>query len=357
MSPHGIDIALVPNSKTVNVQPQGTPTPKCSVRAKPKCLAIRPRRARRRLRPRIKNLPLRISRQPRSASLRNRLPLFPRLQNSLEHRIPRRLSPNKSRIIPPQPPHRLRKQLRSLAAIVAARAPHMTHVVPGKLQCAVHRKVRHPPIAHFRASGPFIMHPILHEDAHRFRLGLAHQNVVLLPAAHTDIGANGAEHAPKSIWTFPCNSESSDGPSAATADSPIIRITGKRENTPTHRRLPFDGRHHLFKDKTRQPITSAIEFETAIEAWILRSLSGLHNPRRNANADRDRHRVLRDEVVENRRSLKSQAVKPHVNTRRFVPLISRGNVDRDGPHGTRKNLGVRKLERQNLSRHNARMGL
>src|ERR1700691_2448742 len=112
------------------------------------------------------------------------------------------------------------------------------------------------------------MHPILHEDAQRFRLSLAHQNVVLLPTTHAHIGANGAEDPPKCVRALPGDGESGDCAGASATDGSIVRVCRELDRASVRSGLPLDCRHDFLDQETAQPVTAAIELETAIEARI-----------------------------------------------------------------------------------------
>lgn len=116
-------------------------------------------------------------------------------------------------------------------------------------------------------------------------------------------------------------------------------------------------RQYFLQQETGKPVIQAVKFETAIKARVIWRTGRSNRAGRNTDADGDRHRMLGDEVVEHGSSAEAQAVQTHIDTSRFVPLVSSGHINRDGPRRTGEDFGVGKLEGEGLSRRNRGVGL
>jgi hypothetical protein len=116
-------------------------------------------------------------------------------------------------------------------------------------------------------------------------------------------------------------------------------------------------RQHFLQQKSGEPVIEAIELEAPIEPRVVRRTGRGNISGRNANADRDRHRMLGNQVVENGSGVKAETIQTNVDASRFVPLVCGRDVNRDGPRGAGKDFGIRELEREGLSRGNRGVGL
>src|SRR5690606_33083786 len=122
---------------------------------------------------------------------------------------------DRTRIISPQPTHRVGEQCRRMPTIVTALSPDVLYVVAGEHERSLHRLVGDPPISAINVQ---VVLAVLHEDADRLRLILANKSRIPIGSAQTDEGADCTEHALKGVGPLPRDRKSTHGAAARSTD-------------------------------------------------------------------------------------------------------------------------------------------
>lgn len=171
----------------------------------------------------------------------------------------------------------------------------------------------------------------------------------MLAAAHSHVCTDRAEDPMECVGALPCPSEGTDRTRTRAANGANVRIRRQKDRAPIGCAMLLDFWNNFLEQETSQPIAEAVEFKASVEAGVLQRIGGIDGSRREANTNRDRHRVLGNQVIENRGCIETETVKTDVQAGWLLPFVSSRYVDSDGMNSIWKYLSVGQVKAEGCS--------
>src|SRR5262249_34963790 len=129
--------------------------------------------------------------------------------------------------------------------------------------------------------------------------------------AQADVGANGAEYAAEGVGPLPGRRERADGAAAGAADAAVVAVVRQANRPAIRRGLLFYFGQQLIQQEADVIVTEAVVLEAAVEAVQGLGRRRLDAPVHYEDANDDRHLLLVDEIIEDRRGIELDAVLVH----------------------------------------------
>ncbi len=224
----------------------------------------------------------------------------------------------------PEPAHGFGKDFGGVAGVVGAFTPGVIDFVAGKAEGAFHFLIGHPPVA---AGDVLIVGAVLEEDADRLGLVLADPGWVVVAAAEADVGADGAEDAGEGVGAFPGGGEGADGTAGGAADAAVVAVVREVDGPAVGGGFLFDLGEDFVEHEADVVIAQAVVLEAAIEAIDGVLGEGLHPAVHDEDADGHRHLLPFDQLVEDGRRSKADAILPDIDARGFGRVVLFWHVD------------------------------
>ena len=160
----------------------------------------------------------------------------------------------------------------------------------------------------------------------------------------TRVNASGRSHAAVKAQIAPL-----DG----TADGAVVAALREDDLAIAARGLLLDLGQKFIEQEAGVGVAEAVVLVAAVEARQRVLVRGRHHAGRHEHADRHRHRLLGDELVEHGRRVVLHAVLVHVHARGRLAVVLLRDVHRDGPRRAGEHLALVEREGKRLALGNS----